>query len=240
MNCSKKIIIGIVIFIISVVLFILTCITIGFPWEHYVVRKTAKKYVIEKYHLTPTKLESGILLTYPVGVTVYPKEYPFGFVVTISRNDLSKVRFDNYFERLAQHNIKEYIEDDVKELAGADSSIVAAFSRSISSDDSKYPYLTIDEINSDLLLDTMKNEYDIAVFIRNANLICNNDRDYEIFKLILSRLQPANVCIYYRKGDETIIELHIRSFDYDKIQSPEDLHSYYKLSLLSSGRLAEE
>ena len=204
----------------------------GFPWEHTASKETAKKYVIEKYGITPTKLTSGLSLDMGMYVTVYTKEHDFSFYVVVSRKDSNKVLFDKYYEEYAENNLIKSVKDEVQKLVGEKNTFGVIFDVGIPSNTSEQP-LTFDEINSDVLFEELKGDYRCGIMYNNVsinNLNVDYGINYQVFKLILlSKLSPEEIVFLYRtdKG-EYIAQISIENSEYDKINSPNDMKSYFK------------
>jgi len=105
MRMFKGIVIALSVILILVLVFV--GFMVGFPWERITAANAAKKYVVETYGLTPTKVTAHFIFDVggDGGAYVSTKELPFDFDVGISRRDLTYADNDDYLNCLFEYQL---------------------------------------------------------------------------------------------------------------------------------------
>ena len=219
------------IIILVIVILLLLGACKGFPWERAIVKENAKKYVLEEYGLTLTKSRVTFLFNDWVGVTVATQEYDFSITLhTRNRKDLGGFT-DNYLKMLAQHKLKQSVNDEIEKLIGKNNSFGVNLAIRIPSGAPEPPILTLDEINSDMLFEKLSNQYSCFIMFNDMpknNLNVDYELNYRVFKLIISQLQPNQITFYYQHKDKYIAQIVIENSEYEKINLPDDIKDYFR------------
>lgn len=211
------------------------CLMVGFPWEDVMAKASAKKYVMETYRLTPTRMVTYFLLDYPMRVTVSTKEKEFDFDVYMDRGDLRNVTSDNYLQSMAEHRLRKRLDAYVSAITGGRGRVViSTWGRS-----AKGVGLTEDEIGTDAVFERLRGEYDLIIILygdltENGYKI-NYEILYDIYQSVFDfKLYPKCINFTYRDIEQTRgadLGVAIPEEDYGKISSPEDLMPYFEKAI---------
>lgn len=229
--CRK---IFIAIFVFFALLFVSIGMMVGFPWERMRASSTARQYVINTYHLNPTKTEVHFLLDDGTNeVSVFTKELPFSFSVGVSRRDLTYASNDDYLEKLVEYKLSKAIRTDVTDMLYKNMDIYIFMNIGLTRQSPKGLSIEMVKKDPEKAFDKLKGGYYVVLEydkVQKSNFSINeidNDTNYKIMKKVLSKYRPSSFEINYRTENATVGRASID--DFNKIQNSKDLEKYFEV-----------
>lgn len=211
----------IILIITFVVFFILLGLFVGFSWERGQGIKEVKKYVEEKYNLTPKEISISFSIKGMDGAMVWTEEYPFGFDVYVNR-DSKKVWGDLFLESFVEYNLEDQINKEVEILSDTPKVNVILETR-FSKDEREVSLEKITE-NPDSILNNPQISYSCYI----NGLDPKTKKAFQIFKIITDNFNPTSIRFYYIAEDKKEKNILFDKNDYDI------MNTYEKFELFSS------
>ena len=217
--------------IILVIAFLIDRI-VGFPWEHTKEIARAKQYLQDKYNLTPIEAKSKVnAYNNLMIVDVLTEDHDFTIKVYRYRSDTAK-NYCNYEFQLMDYNLGYDINQYIKGIIGDKAKAIVDII-----DPNLFKDMSIEEINSDVLFEKMKNLCDCNIILYD-NIIKNDykvnyELNYDIFRFIMNnKLQPNEIKFTYYEDERqlmgSILKVTISKNNFDNINSPDDLKQFFE------------
>ena len=216
----------VIIAIILILIIFLIGDSYGFPWEHIIATSRAKKYIEEKYQLTPIRVKYYVHKVPAPHVEIYTKELDFPFTVYTDRiRQISEMK-DNYLEKLSEYyltkNLKEYVSKVTNQNSYVDVSLNV----------NKIDKYSVNELKTNQLLvfEQLQEMYSCNITFFDNISKKNYDIDYDLVYDIYSKifeigLKPDRIFFSYGVSN---LYLTIYSKDFPNINSLEDLKPFFE------------
>ena len=235
-----KIIIIIITAVILMLAFLIIGVVFGFPWEHYIAVRETKKYVEEKYQLTPIKATyNAFILNYSTGpyVTISTEEWDFKFEVYTGRiRPINEFR-DNYLEKLSEYYLAKDLDEYTKEITNDQGMAFTTLFVDIKDK------IAISEMqkNPQIVFEKLQDTYWCRITLYDDITKKDYNIDYELIYNIYNKMieigsQPKDISFSYRdrKGSkgEQILSVRIDKKHFPDINSPEDFKPFFDKAIM--------
>ena len=212
-----------------------------YPFEHNIIIRNAKRYVIETYGLTPTDVEViNLYLWFPVMVRVETEEDDFWFHLRTGRFHYSVTHFgDNYVERMAEHVLTKDLRAYVENITNGQGRVWASVTGGFISPQLRAEPGILE--NPNIVFEKLRGQYIIGITLFDGvlgneyRLLYDLDFDlvYSIFtKIFELGLEPRDISFSYNNipgvQGRLIYSALIQMSQFPDITSPEDLISIFE------------
>ncbi len=183
--------------LVLAILFVVSGWLFGFPNEKAKLRAEVQKYVETRYDLTPTDIQVSFSIDGMDVARVMTKEYPFGFDVSVSREEKKAVH-DLYLEALAEYCMEKRISDKI----GAVPSGTYIHIRLETRFSKTNPQITPEEIQAEP--DGLFNNPAIRYYCSVSGKETDLQKYYPIFSKITEVSEPSCVYIDIEKNAQSV------------------------------------
>jgi len=214
-----------------------------YPFEHNIIIRNAKRYVIETYGLTPTDVEvTTLYLWFPVMVRVETEEDDFWFQLRTSRFHYSVIHFgDNYLERMTAHILASELRSYVEEVTNGQGGVWASVTSGRTGILDQFSLSELKD-NPSIAVEKLQGQYHIRVILYddislngyNINYDLVFDIFYHTFKI---GLEPSWISFSFVNDDNSNFEILLRVTidrrDFPYINVPDDLKPLFEEAIRS-------